>query len=112
MAWCEVEGGGLPAGTRENERLKAEMQERVLRKEPQYHETGRAHAYFREFYYGRHGELVAATTSGAKAEHLEKGENPRFVVTFFDCREWLAPALYEEAGTVPAGRWRIASRNN
>ena len=32
----------------------------------------------------------------AKAEHLEKGENPRFVVTSLTSEEWLASTLYEE----------------
>ena len=32
----------------------------------------------------------------AKAEHLEKGENPRFVVTSLKAAEWPAPALYEQ----------------
>ena len=32
----------------------------------------------------------------AKAEHLDKGENPRFVVTSLGGEEWSAPALYEE----------------
>jgi hypothetical protein len=32
----------------------------------------------------------------AKAEHLEKGANPRFVVTSFGHQVWEARALYEE----------------
>ena len=32
----------------------------------------------------------------AKAEHLEKGENPRFVVTSLSREAWPAQALYEE----------------
>ena len=32
----------------------------------------------------------------AKAEHLEKGANPRFVVTSLASEEWAAQALYEE----------------
>jgi hypothetical protein len=32
----------------------------------------------------------------AKAEHLEKGENPRFVVTSLTAEEWSASALYEQ----------------
>ncbi len=32
----------------------------------------------------------------AKADHLEKGENPRFVVTSLSTAAWLAQALYEE----------------
>ncbi len=31
-----------------------------------------------------------------KAEHLERGENPRFVVTSFSAAEWEARALYED----------------
>jgi len=32
----------------------------------------------------------------AKAEHLAKGENPRFVVTSLDAQDWPAQPLYEQ----------------
>ena len=32
----------------------------------------------------------------AKADHLEKGENPRFVVTSLSRQRWAPRALYEE----------------
>jgi len=32
----------------------------------------------------------------AKAEYLEKGENPRFVVTSLPAESWEAAALYEK----------------
>ena len=32
----------------------------------------------------------------AKAEYLDKGENPRFIVTSLDRKQWAAQALYEK----------------
>jgi hypothetical protein len=41
------------------------------------------------------GFCVAARRVVAKVEHLEKGSNPRFVVTFLRPAAWAARALYE-----------------
>jgi hypothetical protein len=51
---------------------------------------------FKEFSYQTHESWSRARRVVAKAEHLEKGANPRFVVTSLQNTEWAAPALYEE----------------
>ena len=42
------------------------------------------------------GELEAGRRVVAMAEHLEKGSNPRFVVTSLSAERWEAWRLYEE----------------
>ena len=96
MAWCEVEGVDYLLGLAKNERLKAEIKKELRKAKRQYHETGRAARFFREFYYQTRKSWSRRRRVVAKAEHLEKGENPRFVVSSLTAEEWLAPALYEE----------------
>ena len=96
MAWCEVEGVDYVLGLAKNERLKAEIKKELRKAKRQYHESGRAARFFREFYYLTRKSWSRRRRVVAKAEHLEKGENPRFVVTSLTAEEWAAPALYEE----------------
>ncbi len=96
MAWCEVEGVDYLLGLAKNERLKAEIKKELRKAKRQYHETGRAARFFKEFYYQTRKSWSRRRRVVAKAEHLEKGENPRFVVSSLTAEEWLAPALYEE----------------
>jgi hypothetical protein len=96
MAWCEVEGVDYVLGLAKNERLKAEIKKELRKAKRQYHESGRAARFFREFYYQTRKSWSRRRRVVAKAEHLEKGENPRFVVTSLTAEEWAAPALYEE----------------
>ncbi len=96
MAWCEAESVDYVLGLAKNERLKAEIKKELRKAKRQYHETGRAARIFREFYYQTRKSWSRRRRVVAKAEHLEKGENPRFVVTSLRAEEWPAPALYEE----------------
>jgi len=96
MVWCEAESVDYVLGLAKNERLKAEIKKDLRKAKQQYHETGRATRFFREFYYQTRKSWSRRRRVVAKAEHLEKGENPRFVVTSLTAEEWPAPALYEE----------------
>src|SRR2546426_9791609 len=96
MVWCEAESVDYGLGLAKNERLKAEIKKDLRKAKQQYHETGRAARFFREFYYRTRKSWSRRRRVVAKAEHLEKGENPRFVVTSLTAEEWPAPALYEE----------------
>jgi Transposase DDE domain group 1 len=96
MAWCEVEGVDYVLGLAKNERLKAEIKKELSKAKRQYHETGRAARFFREFYYQTRKSWSRPRRVVAKAEHLEKGENPRFVVTSLTAEQWPAPAVYEQ----------------
>jgi hypothetical protein len=51
---------------------------------------------FKEFWYQTRESWWRARRVIAKAEHLEKGSNPRFVVTSIKAESWPAQALYED----------------
>src|SRR6266853_3859906 len=96
MAWCEAEGVDYLLGLAKNERLKAEIVKEKEEAKAQYQKTGRAARLFKEFVYQTRESWSRARRVVAKAEHLEKGENPRFVVTSLSTEAWPAQALYEE----------------
>jgi Transposase DDE domain group 1 len=58
--------------------------------------TGKPARLFAEFDYRTHRSWSRARRVVAKAEHLDKGENPRFVVTSLPPEEWSAQDLYEK----------------
>jgi hypothetical protein len=96
MAWCEAEGVDYLLGLAKNERLKTKIKEALQLAKRQYQETGHAARIFKEFYYQTRKSWSQQRRVVAKAEHLEKGENPRFVVTSLTAEDWPAAALYEE----------------
>jgi hypothetical protein len=96
MSWCEAEGVDYLLGLAKNDRLKADIAKEMEEAKAQYQETGRAARLFKEFVYQTRKSWSCARRVVAKAEHLEKGENPRFVVTSLSAEAWPAQALYEE----------------
>jgi hypothetical protein len=96
MAWCEAEGVDYVLGLAKNERLKVKIKKELKKAERQYRETKHAARIFKEFYYKTRKSWSERRRVVAKAEHLEKGENPRFVVTSLTTEEWPASVLYEE----------------
>ena len=96
MAWCEANRVDYLLGLAKNERLKAAIEKQLGEAKAQYQETGHAARLFHEFVYQTRESWSRARRVVAKAEHLEKGENPRFVVTSLSTEEWPAQALYEE----------------
>jgi Transposase DDE domain group 1 len=96
MAWCEAEGVDYVLGLAKKERLKATIKKELQKAQRQYQKSGRAARIFQEFYYQTRKSWSQRRRVVAKAEYLEKGENPRFVVTSLTAQEWPASALYEE----------------
>jgi len=96
LAWCETNRVDYLLGLAKNERLKAEIEKEMEEAKAQYQQTGRAARRFQEFVYQTRESWSRARRVVAKAEHLAKGENPRFVVTSLGREEWPAQALYEE----------------
>jgi Transposase DDE domain group 1 len=96
MGWCEAEGVDYLLGLAKNERLKAEIEQERKEAQVQYQETGHAARRFKEFVYQTRESWSRARRVVAKAEHLEKGENPRFVVTSLSREAWPGQALYEK----------------
>jgi hypothetical protein len=96
MAWCEANHVDYVFGLARNKRLAkiigAQMQQaRVL-----HQTTGNAARVFTEFDYRTRKSWSCSRRVVAKAEFLDKGQNPRFVVTSLAAAEWTAQALYEK----------------
>jgi hypothetical protein len=96
MAWCEEQKVDYVLGLAKNQRLKAEIGAELEQAAEQYRQTGRAARVFKAFEYQTRESWSRARRVIAKAEHLEKGPNPRFVVTSLGAAAWAAPRLYEE----------------
>ena len=96
MSWCEAEGVDYLLGLAKNDRLKADIAKEMEEAKAPYQETGRAARLFKEFVYQTRKSWSCARRVVAKAEHLEKGENPRFVVTSLNREAWPAQELYEQ----------------
>lgn len=97
MAWCEEQDGvEYVFGLAKNERLKkriAKPLERVRRKSLV---RGRAVRTFKNLRYRTRDSWTRKRRVVAKAEHLVKGSNPRFVVTSLSKERFDARTLYEE----------------
>ena len=96
MKWCEDQGVDYVLGLAKNERLKAEIVSEQQAAAAEYQQTGKAARRFKEFSYQTRDSWSRARRVVAKAEHLEKGANPRFVVTSLGREVWEARRLYEE----------------
>ena len=96
MACCEAHQVDYLLGLAKNERLKAEIAPELEQAAAEYAATGKPTRRFREFLYQTRESWSRARRVVAKAEHLEKGSNPRFVVTSLAAEAWAARCLYEE----------------
>jgi hypothetical protein len=96
MKWCEDEGIDYVLGLAKNDRLKAEIVREQEEAAAEYGQTGKAARRFKEFSYQTRESWSRERRVVAKAEHLEKGANPRFVVTSLGREVWEARPLYEE----------------
>jgi hypothetical protein len=96
MGWCEAHQVDYLFGLQRNQRLcriiGAQMHQAYL----QHQTTGKAARLFAEFEYRTHKSWSRARRVIAKAEYLDKGQNPRFVVTSLPAEQWLAQDLYEK----------------
>jgi hypothetical protein len=96
MSWCEKNGVGYVFGLAKNERLVKKLRKPMREAEAQCKKTCKAARRFLDFRYRtreswKHGRRVVG-----KAEYLEKGGNPRFVVTSVPIEEREARSLYED----------------
>ena len=96
MKWCEDQGIDYVLGLAKNQRLKAEIVREQEEAAAEYQQTGKAARRFKEFRYQTRDSWSRARRVVAKAEYLEKGANPRFVVTSLGREVWEGRPLYEE----------------
>ena len=96
MTWCEEHGIDFVFGLAKNERLKARIAEELQQAQAQYEQTREASRVFKDFRYQTLESWTRDRRVVAKAEHLDKGSNPRFVVTSMQVERMEARTLYEQ----------------
>jgi DDE family transposase len=96
MAWCEPNGVDYVFGLARNQRLQRKIAGAMRKAKQEHQRTGQAARVFAEFSYRTRTSWSRTRRVVAKAEYLEKGENPRFLVTSLASESWEAAALYEK----------------
>lgn len=96
MAWCEQNQVDYVFGLARNSRLQRKIARAMRQAKQEHQRTGKAARVFAEFSYRTRKSWSRSRRVVAKAEYLEKGENPRFIVTSLPSESWPAPALYEQ----------------
>jgi len=105
LGWCEQQGVDYVIGLAQNAVLLREITAATAAAEQQYQQTRKAARVFAEFRYCTQKSWSRERRVVAKAEHLDKGANPRFIVTSLNPAEmnlaeqpsrWDAQPLYED----------------
>ena len=96
MSWCETNHVDYLFGLARNSRLQEEIHGEMEEARKQYEQTGRASRVYKDFFYKTVKSWSRDRRVVGKAEHLEKGPNPRFVVTSLKSAEKDARSLYEQ----------------
>ena len=96
MAWCEANGVDYVFGLARNERLVGALAEDLATAEAESLARGGPARRFADFAWRTLDSWSRTRRVVAKAEHLPKGANPRFIVTSLPASETDARTLYEE----------------
>lgn len=96
MSWCEDNRVEYVFGLAKNKRLLKIIGRQLHEAKLQFEEQQKATRVFTEFSYQTRKSWQRERRVVAKAEHLDKGANPRFVVTSLSAEQFAAQALYEE----------------
>ena len=94
MLWCELNDVDYVLGLAKNERLKREIAGEIQRARATYEQTHQAARVFKDFRYQTLESWSRSRRVVGKAEYLDKGENPRFVVTSLSADKADARTLY------------------
>lgn len=95
MTWCEGNKVGYILGLAQNNRLREAIGCELELVKAQYETTGESARVYKEFQYKTLKSWTIKRRVIGKAEHLAKGNNPRFVVTSLSEKEWNSQELYE-----------------
>jgi hypothetical protein len=95
MAWCEANGVDYVFGLAPNERLVGAIADDLVAAELESLAQGRPARRFADFAWRTLDSWSRERRVVAKAEHLPKGPNPRFIVTSVPASAGDARALYE-----------------
>jgi Transposase DDE domain group 1 len=96
MSWCEEHDVDYVFGLARNSRLQEMLSEALAEAKQKYEESGQPARVFHEGRYRTRETWSRERRVVGKAEHLDKGANPRFVVTSLATERWEARALYED----------------
>ena len=96
MTWCEANGVDYVFGLAKNTRLVAMIAAEQEQARQEFERTKEPARVFTELRYRTLDSWSRERRVVAKAEHLAKGANPRFVVTSLAAEDRAAKPLYEE----------------
>jgi DDE family transposase len=96
MTWCEANGVDYVLGLAQNKRLLAMITAEQEQARLEFERTKEPARVFAELRYQTLDSWGCERRVVAKAEHLAKGANPRFVVTSLAVEDRAAKGLYEE----------------
>jgi Transposase DDE domain group 1 len=96
MNWCEANGVDYVLGLAQNTRLKAMIATEQEQARVEFERTKEPARVFTDLQYRTLDSWSRERRVVAKAEHLAKGANPRFVVTSLTAEGRTAKPLYEE----------------
>jgi Transposase DDE domain group 1 len=96
MAWCEKHTVDYVFGLARNARLRRKIAAELRQAKQEHQRTAKATWVFAEFSYRTPKSWSRRRRVVAKAEYLDKGENPRFVVTSLKAQGRPAQKLYEQ----------------
>lgn len=96
MSWCEEHGVDFVFGLAKNKRLVKIIGRQLQEAKAEFEKTRQAARVFSEFSYQTRKSWKQERRVIAKAEHLDKGSNPRFVVTSLSAERMQTRAVYED----------------
>jgi len=96
MGWCEANHVDYLFGLARNKRLARIIGHQMHQAQMMHRSSGKGARVLAEFSYQTRKSWSCARRVVAKAEYLDKGENPRFIVTSLTATEWAAQDLYEK----------------
>jgi Transposase DDE domain group 1 len=96
MSWCEENRVDYVFGLARNKRLETMIAGELAEAEAACAATGKAARLFKQLDYRTRDSWSKSRRVVAKAEHLEKGANPRFIVTSLSPERIGGRELYEQ----------------
>jgi hypothetical protein len=96
MAWCESQAVDYVFGLAQNARLNRQIEAEMEQATRQHAETKAPARVFKQFFYATRETWSRERRVVAKAECLDKGDNPRFVVTSLSDQQEPMQQLYEK----------------
>jgi hypothetical protein len=96
MSWCEANEVKFLFGIAKNRRLLKRIAHTMKKARLDWASSGRAARRYLQFSYRTRKSWSRPRRVVAKVEYLDKGQNPRFVVSNLSSQEYQAQQLYEK----------------